>query len=104
MSRAAKTLLALVLLVAGSTVAMAGAEVVRKGTLQLKLSGELSPKTLPRSGKAPVAVSVGGEIETTDGSEPPKLKTLTIDLNKNGLIDNAGLPVCPYSSIQPGST
>lgn len=95
---------ALALLVAGSLTALAGAEIVQKGKVRVAVSGRFSPQRLPRSGTAPIAVSVGGDITTTDKSAPPKLKTLTIELNRNGRLDTAGLPVCPYHSIQPASS
>jgi hypothetical protein len=85
-------------------IALAQAEVVGKGTLRLSLSGELSPRSLPRDGTAPTAVSIGGQVETTDGSAPPQLKTMRIEVNRNGRLDYAGLPVCPYDRIQPAST
>lgn len=94
----------LALIAACSLTALAGAEIVQKGNVRIAVSGDLSPQRLPRSGSAPIAVSVGGEITTTDKSAPPKLKTLTIELNRNGRLDASGLPVCPYDSIQPASS
>jgi DNA-binding beta-propeller fold protein YncE len=81
-----------------------GAQIVQKGTLRLAVSGELSPSRLPRRGTAPIAVSVKGQISTTDESEPPQLKALRIEFNRNGHLDFAGLPTCPYSRIQPASS
>jgi hypothetical protein len=102
--RSVKFVLLAMVLAALAAAALSNAEVTRKGNLQLTLTGELSPTTLPRSGAAPIAVTVGGKITTTDGSPPPRLKTLTIDLNNSGEIESKGLPVCAYSSIQPGSS
>ncbi len=45
-------------------------DITRKGNLQVKVTGKLSPKKLPRDKKAPIKVSVGGEISTTDGTLP----------------------------------
>ncbi|HXF31616.1 MAG TPA: hypothetical protein VN522_08840 [Solirubrobacterales bacterium] len=83
---------------------IAAAEVTQKGDLRVTVSGSISPKTLPRSGAAPISVSVGGDVKTTDGSALPKLKTLKIELNRYGRIETTGLPVCPYGSIQPASS
>ena len=104
MSRLLRFALAAACLVALTSAALAGAEVTRKGTLQLNLTGELSPTTLPRTGDAPISVTVGGDVTTTNKTPPPKLKTLAIELNRSGVIDSQGLPVCPVSSIQPGSS
>ena len=85
--------------------ALAGATTItQKGNLRVTVQGKLSPKKLPRDGVAPIAVSVGGEISTTDETLPPQLKSIRIELNRNGVLDYAGLPVCPYPKIQPGST
>ncbi|HWO15839.1 MAG TPA: hypothetical protein VNM89_03905 [Solirubrobacterales bacterium] len=86
------------------TAALAQAEIAQKGNLRVSVSGKLSPKKLPREGVAPIAVSVGGRISTTDASLPPQLKTLRIELNRHGKIDNVGLPTCEYPKIQPGSS
>jgi hypothetical protein len=83
---------------------LASASITQKGTLRVAVKGKLSPKRLPRKGAAPIAVSVSGQISTTDQSLPPQLKSIRIELNRNGQIDNTGLPVCQYSKIQPGST
>jgi Divergent InlB B-repeat domain len=79
-------------------------EVAQKGNLRVSVSGKLSPKRLPREGTAPIAVSVGGEISTTDASLPPQLKSLRIEINRHGQLSYEGLPTCQYSAIQPGST
>lgn len=78
--------------------------ITQKGTLRVAVAGKLSPKRLPRSGVAPISVSVGGKISTTDQSLPPQLKTLRIELNRHGKLDSKGLPTCPYNRIQPGSS
>jgi hypothetical protein len=87
-----------------SLAALANAEIVQRGTLRVSVDGALSPSSLPRDGEAPIAVSVAGRIETTDASPPPQLETLRIELNRHGQLDYAGLPTCPYSSIQPASS
>ena len=78
--------------------------IVRKGNLQVKVSGGISPKRLPREGTAPVSVSVAGEISTTDHSPPPELRKLEIDLNRHGGLETKGLPLCHIEQIHPAST
>jgi hypothetical protein len=78
--------------------------IAQKGTLRVAVSGKMAPRRLPRKGAAPISVSVGGEISTTDKSLPPQLKTLRIELNKEGRLDSTGLPGCVYDRIQPGSS
>lgn len=84
--------------------AVAVAEVSQEGNLRVSVTGELSPQRLPRDGAAPIAVTVGWQIATTDASPPPKLKTLKVEINRNGRLDLGGLPTCPYAKIQPAST
>jgi DNA-binding beta-propeller fold protein YncE len=79
-------------------------ELAQKGTLRISVDGALSPRRLPRKGEAPIAVTVGGKIATTDGSRPPQLQALRIELNRHGRLDFAGLPTCPYNLIQPASS
>lgn len=80
-------------------VSPAPAEVVQKGGLRIALSGSLAPRALPRSGLAPVAVSLGGEIAAPGGARLPQLRTLAIEINRHGRLDTAGLPVCPKQRI-----
>jgi DNA-binding beta-propeller fold protein YncE len=79
-------------------------ELTQEGSLRLAMSGRLAPKRLPRKGTAPIAVTVGGQISTTDESRPPQLKELRIEINRHGRLDYTGLPTCPYERIQPAST
>jgi DNA-binding beta-propeller fold protein YncE len=81
-----------------------GPTVVQKGNLRVSLDGDLAPSRLPRTGAAPVGVSLGGEISTTDGSELPQLKKLRIEFNRGGHLETRGLPVCPLSRIQIASS
>lgn len=78
--------------------------IVQKGNLRVQVSGRIAPKRLPRRGKAPVSISVGGRISTTDGSLPPPLRAMRIEFNRNGSLDLEGLPACDYKAIQPGSS
>lgn len=87
-----------------ATTALAQAEVSQKDAVRVTVTGKLSPRALPRTAAAPVAVSVGGEITTTDQSSPPQLKSLRIEVNRHGRLDSTGLPTCSYDSIQPAST
>jgi hypothetical protein len=83
---------------------MAHAVVTQQGNLRVSVSGKLSPRKLPREGAAPISVSLGGQVATTDGSTPPKLKSLAIEVNRNGHFQSTGLPLCPLAKIQPAST
>lgn len=78
--------------------------IAQKGNLRVAVSGKLSPKRLPRKGLAPISVSVGGAISTTDQTLPPQLNSIRIELNRGGKLDFKGLPTCAFDRIQPGSS
>jgi hypothetical protein len=83
---------------------LASAEVAQEGTLRIVFDGGFTPKSLPRDRPAPITVSVDGEITTTDGSHPPPLKRLQIELNRAGTVSSLGLPACAQSQLQSTST
>jgi hypothetical protein len=91
------------LLCLGAVAVAARAEVTQRGNVRVNVSGNLTPRSLPRTGSAPIAVSIGGRIATTDGSVPPQLQQLQIEINRHGRFEYGGLPVCRVSQIQPAS-
>jgi hypothetical protein len=99
--RAIAALLALLLL--SATVAGAD-EIAQKGNLRVSFTGKIAPRKLPRTGAAPVSVSLAGDITTTDGAAPPQLRTITMEINRHGIIDGTGIPSCHIDDIQPAST
>lgn len=80
------------------------ATITQSGTLRVNFAGTLKPRSLPRSGLAPVAVSLSGQISTTDRSAPPQLRRITMAINRYGRLNSHGLPRCRYHQIQPAST
>lgn len=103
MRRRAVLAAALVAILAAASGA-ARAEVAQKGGLRVSFSGSLAPRKLPRQGRSPVAVSLGGEISTVDGSDPPGLARIEIAINREGHLDPGALPACRLEQIQPAST
>ncbi len=95
--------LAALLALAATSLAQADTQIL--GNLQLSVAAKLSPKRLPRQGAAPIAVSVGWKITSTDPAQRPAvLKAVKIEINRAGILDPTGLPNCPYTEIQPAST
>jgi hypothetical protein len=82
----------------------AASEIAQQNNLRLSVDGEISPRRLPRQEAVPISVSIGWRMATTDGTTPPQLRTLRIDINRAGRFDLTGLPTCPYAKIQPAST
>jgi hypothetical protein len=84
--------------------AVAHAETVRKGNLQVAFEGQLTPRTLPRSKEAPVNVTVGAKVSSTGTGPAPQLHEMSIAINRNGKLDPSGLPICQLKDIQPSTT
>jgi len=84
--------------------ASANADVVQKGGIRVTFGGELTPHTLPRSGAAPVKVTVEAKIASAGGKTPPQLRRMTIAINHNGHFEPKGLPVCTMREVQPTTT
>lgn len=82
----------------------ASAEVARKHGLIVSFGGEVTPRVLPRTGTAPVGVTVGSRIRTADRRLVPSLRRISLEINRNGILDNRGLPTCRIEQIQPSST
>jgi hypothetical protein len=95
--KAAVLVLGAALAVGGAAVAQA--ELVLKGNLQVAFNGNISPSKLPRSEPAPVSVQMGGKVKTTDKSTPPKLERIVLEINSHGIIDTTGLPTCPLAKL-----
>jgi hypothetical protein len=84
--------------------ALAEGEVVQKGDVRVKLEGALAPKALPRTGDVPVRVSVGAKITALKESDPPRLRRISIAINRAGKFDPGAVPVCTVRDIQPSTT
>jgi hypothetical protein len=99
------TALALLLLLACCAgVADANREVVHLGNLFLADNGGIVPSTLPRHGSAPISAHLEAEIGTTDGSHPPALRRIDLDIDRTIGIDASGLPTCKLGQIEATST
>ena len=95
-------LIAVALLVALGVTTAAQAEVEQQGNLIVSFDGGISPKALPRTGVAPVAVSIDTTFKSTDGADPPpQLRKLSIGINRGGKLFDRGLPYCRVREIQP---
>jgi hypothetical protein len=75
--------------------ATASAERVQDGNLIVSLNGGISPRELPRSQTAPVAVHLAGRVLTSDKAPLPRVNWIRLELAWRGVLDARGLPVCP---------
>lgn len=97
-ARALAALALLVLAVALAAVWGAGeparAERSQDGNLIVSLDGGLSPLKLPRARPAPVSVRLDGGLQTTDGTQLPRVTEIELGLPGQGVISTEGLPTC----------
>jgi hypothetical protein len=101
MRRASALLLCAALL--ATSVAVAVGETIQQHGIRVSFDGEITPRKLPRSGTAPVAVVVGTKISGSTGKPLPRLTKIEIAINRHGHLDPTGLPVCEVSDIQPAT-
>lgn len=96
-------LAATVLAAAAALALVPGAAVgerTQRGNLIVSLDGGIAPLRLPRDRPAPVAVRIGGEIRTDDGSPLPRVTRTEIALAGSGLLSTHGLPTCPRARLR----
>jgi hypothetical protein len=84
--------------------ALAQGEISQEGNLRITFSGGFTPRALPRDRPAPIAVSLKGEIGTTDNTQPPALNRMEFSINRNGKLATAGLPACTSAQLQSTTT
>ncbi|HEX6602874.1 MAG TPA: hypothetical protein VF030_09560 [Solirubrobacterales bacterium] len=70
------------------------------GNICITDDGGIAPSKLPRRGKAPITARLYGEVETRDGTHPPALQSLDLDIDKTIAIDAVGLPTCKYGQLK----
>ncbi|HEY2478957.1 MAG TPA: hypothetical protein VGI17_09510 [Solirubrobacterales bacterium] len=95
---------ALLLTATGALGAVARAEVVQSGDVRVNFHADFSPQALPREQAAPISVEVEGKISTSDGTHPPPLQRLRVELNSAGQVETRGLPHCRSSLLQSTSS
>lgn len=87
------------------TLALAGgarAEIAREGDIVVHIDGGISPHALPRTGMAPVTVTLDSTFQSAEGLDPPpQLRTIAIGINRGGKVFDRGLPTCQVQRIQP---
>jgi hypothetical protein len=80
------------------------AEVEQVENLRVTFDADFSPRDLPRHRPAPVKVEIAGRIATTDGTHPPALRWLEVELHRSGKLSSKGLPACFAPILQSTST
>jgi hypothetical protein len=99
-----KSLGAVCLAFLAATVAVASAVVIQKAGVRVTVLSQVMPYKLPRDKPAPIAIFVAGHLAAVDGGIPPQLERLRIQVNRHGLLQSRGLPVCHPHQVQPATT
>lgn len=74
------------------------------GNICVADDGGISPSKLPEHGKAPITARLSGEVSTRDGTHPPAVQTLDLDIDRTIGIDAVGLPTCRAGQLQSRSS
>jgi hypothetical protein len=80
------------------------AEVVQKDGVRVSVAGGITPFKLPRSGGAPIAVSLATHITPTVPGALPKLERIAIAINSHGKLGYRSIPRCRLGHISPSTT
>ena len=83
---------------------LAAGVVVQQGNLRITVQSQIQPYKLPRTGTAPIAVFIAGHVGAVDGTVPPQLQRMEVKVNRHGLLQSQGLPVCPMEEIEASSS
>jgi hypothetical protein len=78
--------------------------VVQEAGVRINVLSQVMPYKLPRHKPAPIAIFVAGHLAAVDGGIPPQLQRLEIEVNRHGLLQSRGLPVCHARQVQPATT
>jgi hypothetical protein len=70
------------------------------GSLTAFLEGGITPRTLPRTHRAPVAVRLHGGIRTAPGVPLPRVRSVRLELAYKGELDTRGLPLCSRAGLR----
>lgn len=87
-----------------ATIGAVSAAVIQQDGLRITVLSQILPYKLPRTTTAPIAVFIAGHIATPSGAVPPQLQRMTIKVNRNGLLQAAGLPTCRLSELRATSS
>src|SRR6476620_7983164 len=78
---------------------LANAEIVKKGDVTVSFHGDISPRKLPRTGSAPIAVQMGAKIKGEDPANPPVLERIVLEINSHGALQSKGLATCSLGKL-----
>jgi hypothetical protein len=92
--------------VAGVAVAAGGETpvTVRVGNLELTANGGFSPTALSKTKQTPIAVKASGEVAEIGGGQPPAIREVLVEADKNGEAHTKGIPTCKSGQLEATDT
>jgi hypothetical protein len=85
-------------------VPMAGSEVTATPDSFITFDSSITPRILPRTHAAPVAIRIEGHVKRRRGRAPVPLARIQLAIHRAAKIDRSGLPVCRIGEIDPASS
>jgi len=79
-------------------------QIVQKHDVRVSFEGELLPRALPRERPAPVTVHLAGSVDPVNGARAPRLRELSVAVNRAGRLSTVGLPSCSAAELQQTSS
>jgi hypothetical protein len=83
---------------------LASAEIAQEDGVRVSVAGKMTPTKLPRTGDAPISVSVAGHITAIVPGALPKLEQIAIAINSHGHLKTRGISLCRLGHINPSTT
>jgi hypothetical protein len=91
--------------VAIAAAAAAGSQIfVQTGDLEITFNAMVKPKTLPRSKRAPIAVSISNRVVTKGTARIPAITRAAIEIDRSVAVDSRGIPACSSGQLENQTT
>lgn len=96
--------IALCAAVVGRVLAVEPPIVVRSGNVEMTIQGTGWPDALPKHKLAPISFKASGKIATVDGTHPPALEEVIVDVGERVGVNAGQFPTCTKQEIAATST
>lgn len=93
-------LLAAAVAMVGAVIANAAPVTIKSGNIVVVLDGGISPSKLPKKDKAPLTLTLEGELSTADKTHLPPVKTVSLNFDKAGELFTKGLKTCTTGQLE----
>lgn len=87
-------------LLASAALSSAQTIYVEVGTVKTSFSASITPRALPKSKRAPIAVRMASKVVARDGQHIPAIARADIGIDRSLTIDARGVPVCSQGQLE----